>query len=370
MKTTKKRIALACGGTGGHINPALAVAETLRGQGHALALILSGTRAAERPAAEAWDGPLLKSGARPITDPRNLFAVLRCRAFLKTFAPDVLVATGGYTSVAPVLAARWLGIPVILHEANSLPGKATRFLAKHFRVEAVATSFEETEARLPGNVRVVRTGLPLRRSVLDALDGARARAERRAGATATFTVLVTGGSQGAHGLNLLVGPVLASLAQSDPRVRVVHQCGEADVADLRDRVYAATPKQVRVTAYIDDIGSAYAQADVVVARAGAATCFELARAARPVLFVPLPTAAEDHQRLNAQALVKCGGALCLDQLAPDAQQAFAEALRQLYSDPLLRKVMHEALADLPREDAAERLAALIAGDDQAATVVL
>ena len=167
-----KRIAIACGGTGGHINPALAVADRLRTEGHELALILSGTRAAERHAAESWQGPLLRSGARPITDPRNLAAILRCRAFLKRFRPDVLLATGGYTSFAPVVAARLLRIPVVLHEANSLPGRATRFLSKHFRIAAVATSFPDTAERLPW-AKVELTGLPLRQSVLDAL----ARAE-------------------------------------------------------------------------------------------------------------------------------------------------------------------------------------------------
>lgn len=347
-----KRIAIACGGTGGHINPALAVAERLRAEGHDLALILSGTRAAERQAADSWQGPLLRSGARPITDPRNLAAILRCRAFLKRFRPDVLLATGGYTSFAPVVAARLLRIPVVLHEANSLPGRATRFLSKHFRIAAVATSFPDTAERLPW-AKVKLTGLPLRQSVLDAL--ARAEAERHAESQG-FHVLVTGGSQGAHGLNLLVSPILASLALSDKHVTVTHQCGAADVEALRE-VYAQTPKQVEVVPFIEDMGAAYARADLVIARAGAATCFELARAAIPVIFIPLPTAADDHQRLNAQSLVTCGGALCVDQNGPAAN--LAEAIRQIYSDPLLRKIMRQALQDLPHPDATQALAALI-----------
>ena len=349
---TTKRIAIACGGTGGHINPALAVAERLRVGGHALALILSGTRPAERQAAESWQGPLLRSGARPITDPRNLAAILRCRAFLKRFRPDVLLATGGYTSFAPVVAARLLRIPVVLHEANSLPGRATRFLSKRLRVAAVATSFTETASRLPW-ANVVHTGLPLRQRVLDALARAEAaRTDERPG----FHVLVTGGSQGAHGLNLLVAPILASLALSDKHVTVTHQCGAADVDALR-QTYAQTPKQVEVLPFIEDMGAAYARADLVIARAGAATCFELARAAIPAIFIPLPTAADDHQRLNAQALVACGGALCVDQNGPAAN--LAEAIRQLYSDPLLRKIMRQALQDLPHPDATQALAALI-----------
>lgn len=351
--TPKRRIVLACGGTGGHIHPALAVAEVLRAQGHDLALILSGTRPAERRAAETWQGPLLRSGARPITDPRNLPAIVRCLRFLRRFRPDALLATGGYTSFAPVVAARLLHIPVTLHEANALPGRAVRFLAKHLAIAAVAVTYEETADRLPKGVRVVRTGLPLRGAVVAALDKARAAHRPDAGG---FHVLVTGGSQGAHGLNTLIAPILASLAVSDPHVRITHQTGQADLEAIR-AVYAKTPKQAEVVPFIEDIGTAYARADLAIARAGAATCAELARAALPAILVPLPNAADDHQRLNARALVQCGGALCIAQSSPPLQ--FAEAIRQLYSDPLLRQIMRDALADQPRPDAAKALADLI-----------
>lgn len=348
----KKNIAIACGGTGGHIHPALAVADLLRAGGHGLSLILSGTRAAERPAERDWQGPLLKSGARPIKDPRNLFAFFRCRAFLRRQRPDLLFATGGYTCVPPVLAARSLGIPVVLHEANSLAGQATRFLSKHFAIAAVATSFPETAEQLPW-AHTVHTGLPLRQSVLAALERAR-RIRRPEG---SFTVFVTGGSQGARGMNQLVAPVLASLALGDGHVRIVHQCGEADLETVR-ACYAQTPRQVEVVPFVEDMGAAYGQADLVIARAGAATCFELARCAVPTIFIPLPTAADDHQRSNAEALVKCGGALCLDQRATTPEQ-LAEAIRQIYSDPLLRTIMREALADLPHPDATRALAELL-----------
>ena len=346
------KIVIACGGTGGHIHPALAVADGLRERGCEVALILSGTRSAEEATARSWRGALLKSGARPIRDLRNMLAFLRCRAFLKRERPAALFATGGYTCVAPVLAARSLGIPVVLHEANSLAGDAVRWLSKHFKMAAVATSFEETAAQLPW-AKTRLTGLPLRKSVLEGLE----RARRARPAEGGFSVLVTGGSQGARGMNRFVAPILAFLAQSDPKVRILHQCGSADVAEMA-AVYAATPKQVSVVPFIEDMGTAYGQADLVIARAGAATCFELARCATPAIFIPLPTAAKDHQRRNAEALVRCGGALCFDQTKSDPAQ-LAEAVRQIYSDPLLRKVMHEALEDLPRNDATAAVVDLI-----------
>ncbi len=348
----KRRIAVACGGTGGHIHPAMAVAEVLQQEGHELSLILSGTRAAEAPVARAWQGPLLKSGARPIKDPRNLLAILRCRAFLKRQRAEVLLATGGYTSFAPVIAARWLGIPVILHEANSLAGRAVKFLAKHCKIETVATSFVETAAQLPG-VKTHYTGLPLRQSVLTALEKARAVTRDEE----SFSILVTGGSQGAHGMNLLIAPVLASLAKSDPKVRILHQCGTADLEAMRTH-YAETPERAVAVPFIEDMGKAYGEADLVIARAGAATCFELARCAVPTLFIPLPTAADDHQKKNAEALVRSGGALCLDQYTTSPIQ-FADTLRQLYYDASLRQAMRASLEKLPHPDAARAVAELL-----------
>ncbi len=331
----------------------MAVADLLATEGHELSLILSGTRTAEAPTARAWKGPLLKSGARPIKDPRNLLAILRCRKFLKQQGAEVLLATGGYTSFAPVIAARWLGIPVVLHEANSLAGRAVKFLAKHCAIETVALSFPETADQLP-NVKTVFTGLPLRAGVLAALEKARGvKREAKAG----FSILVTGGSQGAHGMNLLVAPVLASLAASDPEVRILHQCGANDLEAMRAQ-YAETEGRAVAVPFIEDMGTAYGEADLVIARAGAATCFELARCAVPTIFIPLPTAADDHQKKNAETLVRCGGALCLDQMTTSPIQ-FADAVRQLYADPALRQAMRKALERLPQQDAARAVADLL-----------
>ncbi len=349
---SKKRIVLACGGTGGHIHPAQAVAEVLQEQGHELALILSGRREAEKPLAESWQGALLRSGARKIQDPRNAFSLWKCVCFLRRFSPDVLFATGGYTCAPPVLAARLLRIPVVLHEANSVPGKATRWISKHFRIETVATTFGQTATFLPW-AHVVQTGLPLRRSVLKVLERAEG-VERKAGG---FSVLVTGGSQGAKSMDALVAPLLASLAKSDGQVRIVHQCSRAGM-DAVKAFYRDVPEQVTVTPFIADMGLAYGQADLVIARAGAATCCEVARCAVPAIFIPLPSAADDHQRKNAEELVRCGGALCFDQKAT-TQEALAEAIRQIYQDDALRKSMREALASLPRTDATGAVVKLI-----------
>lgn len=348
----KKSIVIACGGTGGHIHPALAIAEALKADGHTVSLILSGTRTAEKPTAAAWEGPLLLSGARPIKDPRNVLAVLKSYRFLKKHKPDLLFTTGGYTCFPPVVAARLLKIPVVMHEANALPGKAVRWLSRKLKIEAVATSFEETNRLLP-HTKTVFTGLPLRKSIVSMLEQVTTQSESREG----FSILVTGGSQGARGMNFLVGPVLASLAQSDPKVRITHQCGPHDL-EWAKQVYEKTPNRVEIVPFISEMAKAYSQADIVIARAGAATCFEIARCAIPAIFIPLPTAADDHQRKNAEALVACGGALCVDQLTTTAEQ-FADIIQQLYSDPSLRTSMHDALKRLPKQDATRSVCNLI-----------
>lgn len=351
----RKRIAIACGGTGGHINPALAVAEELRDRGAELSLIVSGVREADRRAAGAWQGAVLRSGAKPMRHvAANLLAILRCLRFLRRQRPEVLFATGGYTSFPPVVAARMLGIPVVMHEANSVVGQAVRFLAKHFAVEAVALSYSGSESQLPGT-KTVFTGLPLRRSVLADL----ANAGKSGRPSDRFTVFVTGGSQGARGMNALLAPILLSFARSCPEVRIIHQCGSADEATLRE-LYAPVADRADVRPFVESMGTCYGQADLVIARAGAATCAEIARCGVPTVFIPLPTATDDHQTRNAEALVRCGAALCFPQLRTRPEQ-IAEAIGHFYADVSLRTSMRRAFAGLEIPDAAAAVADLLTG---------
>lgn len=350
----KSDIVLACGGTGGHINPALAVAEVLKETGLNLALIVSGTRSAEAGVIQSWEGPLLKSGARPMKYFfHNIRAFFRCRRFLKKTRPAVLFATGGYTSFAPVAAARTLGIPVVFHEANSLVGEAVRMLSKVFSIDTVALTFDASKSQLPAKVKTVTTGLPLRRSVLEAL----ARARQAKQASDTLRIFVTGGSQGAHGMNMLVAPVLASLAASDRKVTILHQCGANDVSAM-EAIYAQVKEQVAVQAFVNDMGSAYGQADLVIARAGAATCFEIVACATPAIFIPLPTAKDDHQRKNAESIAQQGGAIVVNQTTATTQ-SFADVLRPIYQDRTLLVAMQAALQRMTLPDAATHVAQLL-----------
>ncbi len=300
MAENKKCFVVACGGTGGHIFPGLAVAQVLQRRGHRVAVWLSG-RDIESVAMKGWQGEVLSTGARQLsirTIPHMIRAFFRCTKGFNRLKPDALLAMGSYSSLPPVLAAHLAKIPVFLHEANSVPGKAVEFLSR-FAV-CTATSFKETGEWLHGR-NVCCTGLPVRAD----LEGQPRFDEIPQDA---FVLFVTGGSQGARRLNQLVSQALVLLRRDSPEnFFVIHQSGKSDEEPLRE-LYAKEGIPAMVSAFFPEMGRAYASADFVVARAGASTCFELSALGKPALLVPLPSAVRNHQHFNAGSLVKSGGA--------------------------------------------------------------
>lgn len=294
-----KTFVVACGGTGGHVFPGLAVARELKRRGHHVEVWFSG-RDIEASALAKWDGDVFATGARQLSlraASKIAGAFFRCMGAAKRLRPHALLAMGSYSSLPPVLAASLRHVPVVLHEANAVPGKAVETLS---RVAAVtATSFEETARWLP-NRRVVCTGLPVRTD----LAGQPRFPEIPVG---HFTVFVTGGSQGARRVNELVSQAMCLLLQAGVRdFFVIHQSGVADEDRVR-ATYAAAGVPARVSAFVQEMGNAYASADLVICRAGASTCFELCLLGKPALVIPLPSAVRDHQHLNASALARVGG---------------------------------------------------------------
>ena len=362
-------ILIACGGTGGHVFPGLATGQVLRQRGHQPELWVTG-RSVENDVLRGWDGPVFRTGARPLglkTLPAFVATLWRVWRQMRRVRPDVVLAMGCYSSVPPVLVARLMRIPVVLHEANAVPGKAVTFLARYARVTAL--SFAASTQYLPGR-RTVVTGMPVRTNLanqlpLDADPGADSAApsnrspalEGGAPSPPAFTVLVTGGSLGAHAVNELACEALILLHRRGVGVRAIHQCGDKDEADLRQR-YAAAGVDVQAHAFLREMGRAYASANLVVSRAGAATCFELCLCGVPAILIPLPTAMRDHQRLNAEALVQSGGALLRVQseLTPAMLAADIETIR---ADPARCATMRQALRKLAAPDAAEKLAELV-----------
>lgn len=351
------KVIVACGGTGGHAFPGLAVAEELVKRGHDVTVWDSG-RDIESSVMKRWKGPVFSTGARQLAL-KNAFSILgsffRCRKEMKRAKPDVLLAMGSYSSLPPVLAARTRGVKVCLHEANTVPGKAVEFLSKY--AETVAISFDVTTKYLPG-VKTVKTGLPVRADITTGkrFDFIPPNA---------FVVFVTGGSQGAHAVNDLMSAAL-TLLQADLSRRVnarplyvIHQTGVADEGRV---IGAYTKAQLpsRVQAFEREMANAFASADLVVARAGASTCFELAACGKPALLIPLPSAMRNHQHFNAEAFVASGAADEGIQAKLSAEQLYRYLLNH-YENPTKLNSMAEKIRALGTNDAAARVAELLEG---------
>jgi len=358
------KVVVACGGTGGHTFPGLAVAEELRRRGHEVVVWTSG-RDIESSVMKRWDGPVFSTGARQLTV-RNAFAnvraIFRCRKEMHRTRPEVLLAMGSYSSLPPVLAARMSHVRVYLHEANTVPGKAVDFLS-HF-ARTVAISFDVTTLYLPG-VTTVRTGLPVRAEITSGrrFDFIPANA---------FVVFVTGGSQGAHAVNeLLKDALLLMMAELRKRqssalqpqasatkpLYVIHQTGAKDESAIKE-AYSKVALPSRVHAFETEMANAFASADIVVARAGASTCFELAACGKPALLIPLPSAMRNHQHFNADAFAAKGAA---DEGKQDvlAARQVCRYLLEKYDHPEHLARMAEKMRFLATPDAAARVADLI-----------
>ena len=364
------KIVVACGGTGGHAFPGLAAAAELKRRGHEVVVWDSG-RDIESSVMKSWDGPVFSTGARQLA-PKNVFSILasilRCRKEMKRAKPDALLAMGSYSSLPPVLAARMCKVKVFLHEANTVPGKAVEFLSRF--ADAVAISFDMT-ARYLKDVKTVRTGLPVRAAITEGkrFDFIPANA---------FVVFVTGGSQGAHAVNLLLMDALSMMKRElDKRCKsleglgglegtrtfrplyVIHQTGAKDEA-LVMAEYAKVALPARVHAFESEMANAFASADIVVARAGASTCFELAACGKPAFLIPLPSAMRNHQHFNADAFAAKGAA---DE-GIQAQLAAKQICRYLlekYDHPEHLARMAEKMKTLATPDAAAKVADLVEG---------
>lgn len=349
------KVVVACGGTGGHSFPGLAVASELKRRGDDVTVWMSG-RAVESSVLKGWDGPVFSTGARQL-HPRYalsiLLSVYRCWREMRRARPDALLAMGSYSSLPPVLAARICGVRVVLHEANTVPGRAVEFLA-HFAYK-VAVSFASTISLFPPG-QAELTGLPVRAEIA----GGTRLVEVPSDA---FVIFVTGGSQGAHAVNLLATDAIVKLKralETRPDARplyVIHQTGVKDESFVR-AAYRAAGVEARVNAFEYEMANAFATADIVIARAGASTCFELAACGKPAFFIPLPTAMRDHQRFNAEAFVAKGAADSGNQSMLSAK-TLKEYLLARVDNPASLAEMSLKMRSLATPDAAARVADLV-----------
>jgi len=337
------------GGTGGHIFPGLAVADTLRARGwrvHWLGAPGSMEARLVPPHGypfEAVDfGGVRGKGSKTLLalPVRLLRACLQSAAVIRRVQPDVLVGLGGYITFPAGLMGKLMGKPLVLHEQNAVAGLANRLLAR-----IAAQTFTAFPGALPHAECV---GNPLR----DEFTRAPAPGERFAGRTGPLQLLVVGGSLGAKALNDKVPQALA-LLPAELRPRVTHQSGEKQLDALRS-AYAAVGIEAAILPFIDDMARAYAEADAVICRAGATTVSEIAAIGAAALFVPFSHAVDDHQTRNARYLSDAGAAWLTAQseLTP---QYLAGWLASLTREELARRAAKAKT--LQRLGAAERIAA-------------
>lgn len=345
---------VAGGGTGGHVTPALALAEQIARRGDRL-LVVGSQRGLEARLVPAAGFELLALPSQQVMGRslmgrmRGVLGVLqplrRARAALREVRADVVVSVGGYAAMPAALAAILSRTPLALVEPNAIPGRVNRLTARF--ASRVFVGFDEAASRLArhaGDARVQRTGIPVRSALVAAFRDAPPRKPPGL----PIHLLVFGGSQGARQINEAMLAILPRLAPE--RVEIFHQTGELDFERV-EKAYAATSLRAQVVRFEPDMPSRYRWADLAVCRAGALTVAELALAGLPALLVPLPSAADDHQTANARALAEAGAARCLGArpLDPDALLREIEAA-SARPEELAR--MSAAAAGLARPDAA------------------
>ena len=350
------RIVLAGGGTGGHLYPGLAVARALHRRVPGSIVTFVGTaRGLESSVVPREGFPLdvIRSGGLKGKSPGALvrgMALLPWSAIdawrvISRRAPALVIGLGGYSSGPVVLLAALRGIPTLLLEQNAVPGLTNRLLGRVVRTAAV--SFEQTAAYF-GRKAIV-SGNPVRAEFFEAAGGARARAA--GGPPAAPRVLVFGGSQGAHAINVAMAAAAARLAVETDRPLITHQTGPRDVSMVRD-AYTRAGLEARVEPFLYVMDREMNEADVLVCRAGATTLAEIAAAARAAILIPLPTATDDHQRRNAEVLAAAGAAELLEERDLSGDELAARVL-SLAQDPERRDRMARAVRQFARPRAAE-----------------
>jgi UDP-N-acetylglucosamine--N-acetylmuramyl-(pentapeptide) pyrophosphoryl-undecaprenol N-acetylglucosamine transferase len=352
------KLIIAGGGTGGHLFPGIAVAEEFLSRDPANEVLFVGTeRGIEARAVPAAGYRLELISAAGIRGKGSLsqlkgaalmaYGYAQSRKILKSFRPDIVLGVGGYASLPMVMAARGMAIPRFVHEQNAIPGLTNRLLAKF--ANRVFITLEESASYFPA-AKTQLTGNPLRRQILEVVEADLQPAVDSA-SPHTFRLFIFGGSQGAHALNAAMVAALPKIQKSRCVVSITHQTGEKECAEVT-AAYRTAGFDARVTPFISDMAAEYAKADLIICRAGATTIAEVTACGKACLFIPYPHAVDDHQRRNAEALLKKDA--CLMMLERELNgTSLAESIITLAQDPDLIRRTGEAALSLARLDAAK-----------------
>jgi UDP-N-acetylglucosamine--N-acetylmuramyl-(pentapeptide) pyrophosphoryl-undecaprenol N-acetylglucosamine transferase len=351
------KVIIAGGGTGGHVYPGIAIAREIRDRCPENAILFVGTARGLESRVVPREGFALATisayglkGMRGGALARGMLAVPRglwdSLQILQRFKPDVVLGVGGYSSGPPVLMAAISGIPAMLQEQNAQPGATNRWLSLFVR--CVATSFPECE-RFFGR-KAVLTGNPVRAD----FGQIPPRQEDD-----PLTLLVFGGSRGARAINAAVAEALSFLPAELPRLRFIHQTGERDCDQLRE-AYQKAGACAEVAPFFDDMPRQFAQAALVISRAGATTLAELAMAGMPAILIPFPRATDNHQQRNAESLERAGAAEMILQPALTGR-LLAERIRHYLGHREQLAGMGVRSRQLSRPEAARRIVDLLEG---------
>jgi UDP-N-acetylglucosamine--N-acetylmuramyl-(pentapeptide) pyrophosphoryl-undecaprenol N-acetylglucosamine transferase len=348
------RVIVAGGGTGGHVIPALAIAQELQSNYGAEVRFIGTARGIENrlvPAAGFRLELVTVGGLNRVdlaTKLKTLFdlpyAVVQSAGIISEFRPDAMIGVGGYASGPAMLAASLMSVPMLAFEPNVFPGIVNRALAP--MVRAAAVHFAATQRYFRN---AVVTGVPVRRAFFEVPQRTQ---------DGPPTLLVFGGSQGAHAINVAVSDSLRAIGEAVPGIHIIHQTGDKDFETVRTEA-ARSGISVEVSRFIDNMPGAFARADLLICRSGASTVAEITAAGRPAIFVPLPTAADDHQRHNAETLANAGAARLVPQ-SELTRARFVQEIVSLLRDRALLRQMSVTARKFAHPEAAAEIAAMTA----------
>lgn len=359
MGNKKIKVLIAAGGTGGHVYPAIAIADALREEYAQVDILFVGTRTHMEWQAVAKAGYDIKSiwisGFHRRFTLKNLLFPLKLATSLvqsfgiiRSFNPDVVISCGGYTAGPVGWVGAKMGVPLVIQEQNSFPGVTNRILGRS--AELIFTAFKDADHYFPiGSTKVA--GNPTRKSLTNA-------DHQEALDTFGFnddkpTLLILGGSGGARSINAAMAQHIKTL-HDDLNLQIIWQCGKRYYDRLRRDVEPHNFENLRLKDFIHDMPAAYAAADLVISRAGALSCSELALTGKPSILVPSPNVAGDHQTKNARSMVDEGAA----ELAADdkLEEVLVDVIKEIINDEQKLKDMSQKAKELARPDAAHTIA--------------
>ena len=366
-------VSFTCGGTGGHINPAIAVANIWKEKyPDSRILFIGGQGGMEQKLIPAAGYELISLPAHGMARGKSFRAIKKnisvlwetmqgirkCKKIIKDFKPDVIVGTGGYASFPALMAGTLMKIPTCVHEANAMPGLTTRMIAD--RVDKVLVCFPQSAKHYKHPERVEVVGMPVRKEFIFTK---KEEARRELGLDERPVVLSTFGSQGAKVMNENVGVMFRLEKEAGFPYQHIHAVGSYGWEWMPDYVREQgidleRDSSISMTEYIYNMPTVMAAADVVISRAGASSCNEIAASGTPCILIPSPNVTDNHQEKNARALEEKGGAVVILE-KESSGQVFMDTVTQLLQDSQRYNAMRSALLDLSVPDSAERLCTIM-----------